>query len=75
MLSSVHFIPMESEVWQSSSGYKTLLRELGQKRACYESLEQSQNSFCVCVAQKLSLNLTQNTENLAKPGWWTPRTG
>jgi hypothetical protein len=37
MLSFVHFIPMELEVWQSSSGYKTLLRELGQKRACYEN--------------------------------------
>jgi hypothetical protein len=30
-------------------------------------MERSQNSFCVCVAQKLSLNSTQNTENLAKP--------
>ncbi len=32
MLSSVHYIPMESEAWQSSSGYKTLLWELGKKR-------------------------------------------
>jgi len=29
-------------------------------------MERSQNSFCVCVAPKLSLNSTQNTENLAK---------
>ena len=32
MLSSVHFIPMELEAWQSSSGYKTLLSELRQKK-------------------------------------------
>jgi len=31
------FFTNGSEAWQSSSGYKTLLRELGQKRACYEN--------------------------------------
>ena len=36
------------------------------RRPLTSSLERSQNSFCVCVAQKLLLNSTQNTENLAK---------
>ncbi len=42
-----------------SEGPKTGARES-------QPMERSQNSFCVCVAQKLSLNSTQNTESLAK---------